>query len=350
MEHERIISKLSKIPSIWTINGKHLTPTSFQNLDDFIGPVLNKIKKDQQNDLKDYPYHQSLIHFLLYFSYHPKIPFVIKTKNHLFFASFYGRNCSSMEISIPFQDQPNTILQELDILLSSSQLSSLIKELYVKKIILRDIPDDFVNIMRSPDSQLSLQLSSLKELYYQTYDLKKTLTKKGHEFANLRWHLNKFKAADHTIEEVRLTDQVKPVIHLIGEWKKTAITQRGFSFINVKSDKQAARLFGEHPDRVRGCISRILKIDGRVASFNFGYPLGFKAKRIVFAHAIGIADLSIPHLAEYAQYDFWKQLKKNGYEYVNDGPSWRQSLEVYKQKFRPIQRKRYYFATLRLTH
>lgn len=95
-------------------------------------------------------------------------------------------------------------------------------------------------------------------------------------------------------------------------------------------------------------LARILKIDGKIAAVNIGYSLGIFSHQNVFAHAIGISDLSIAHLAEFAQYDFWKQVHQAGYQYINDGPSWRRSLEVYKSKFRPIAKKRYYWATLSL--
>jgi hypothetical protein len=346
VEYEAILTKLLGIPSIWTIENKPSTLASFQTLNEFVNPILKKMNNDSQSDPKKIAYHQSLVHFIMYYAYYPKIPFVIKTNDHLFLCSFHGKNYNKMEISVPFFDKPNLVFDELDILLNKSQLSSLIKKLNVKQILFRDIPDEFINILRSSDTSFSFHLSSLKELNYQIYDLKRTLSKKGKEFSNLRWHLNKFKAANHNIEKVRLHDHITSVIHLIGEWKRTAVNDRGFSYINVKSDKQAARLFAERSDQTNHCLSRVLKIDGRIASFNFGYPIGLNSEQYVFAHAVGIADTSISHLAEYAQYDFWKYIQNTGFSYVNDGPSWTKNLEIYKQKFRPISRKRYYFATM----
>ena len=93
-------------------------------------------------------------------------------------------------------------------------------------------------------------------------------------------------------------------------------------------------------------LSRVLKIDGKIASFNLGYPLGLNEKTNVFAHAIGIADITIQRLAEYAAIDFWKIVKNQGYKYINDGPTWRKGLVDFKKKFGAINRKRYYWATI----
>ena len=250
----------------------------------------------------------------------------------------------------------DSIKTQLRSFLMDSSFNSLIKQANIKQILVRDIFDQLAHNLRASNLSMPFQLSSLREIQYQTYYLEKTVAKKGKEFANLRWHLNKFKRNNHIVESVPLSTNIKPVIHLIGSWKKNAIKHRGFSYINVRSDKQAARLFNkkfestdytEQPS-LSDCIARVLKVDGQIKSFNFGYPIGIFSRKNVFAHAIGIADLSIPHLAEYAQYDFWKLIKKSGYHFVNDGPSWKSSLETYKQKFRPMVKKRYYYAFLKL--
>lgn len=362
MNYDQILSELSQLSYVWTTDSNTIELDSFASLQTFVNHRSTAIRSHQSDHIKNpgkIPYHQSLLHFFLYYAYYPKIPFVIKTDEHLYFGSVHGKDYKTMELSMPIVSDYSSAIHQLECILFHSSFHSLLKKTNVSQIILRDIPDDVVQIIRSSKQSFSFNLSSLRELYYQTYDVSKTLEKKGKEFANLRWHLNKFYKQNNIVKTVSLSENFKAVIHLIGEWKRTAIKKRGFSYVNLRSDKQAARLFNTfhlnsmnnqfegqvHPS---DCLWQILMVDGQIRSFNFGYPLGIYSKKPVFAHAIGIADISFPHLAEYAQYAFWKKIHKNGYSFINDGPSWKNSLEIYKQKFRPIEKKRYYYATLKI--
>jgi hypothetical protein len=282
----------------------------------------------------------------------------MKFQNQFIFGSIYGKNHSNLELSFPLLQNAQCSYNLLEQLMLDSSFKQLLSEANIAQILFRDVPDEFIRIHRS-SAKNRFEISSVKEINYQIFDINRSLDLKGKEFANLRWHLNKFKKGNHTVESVLLPEHMKAVIHLIGKWKKNAIDKRGFSFINVHSDKQAARLFSafskkeieeqkhKQPNLSDG-LFRILKIDGHISSFHFGFPLGIFSKKPVFAHAIGITDVSIPHLAEYAQYDFWKQIQKQGYGFVNDGPSWRSSLEVFKKKFSPISKKRLYYVTIKL--
>ena len=358
MKHDYLCSRLKLLPDIWSADSKSVNLETFESLKSFLSSCNKANLRDHSKTHPGQtPYQQSIFHFFLYYSYYPKIPFVIKTEKSFSIGSFYGREYDSIELSIPSISNALTALNDIEYLLYHHDFGSFIQEEKFFQVLLRDSSEEMVQYMRSSPNRFSFGLSSLRELYYQIYDLNQTLGKRGKKFSNLRWHLNKFHRADHNIEVVYLSENVKPVIHLIGAWKKDAVKKRGFSYVNLRSDKLAARLFGNSTkgstyssDEISfsDCLSRVLKVDGRIASFNFGYPLGFLQKENVFAHAVGISDLSIPHLAEYAQYDFWNQIKQHGYSFVNDGPSWRNSLELYKQKFRPIAKNRYYYATLKI--
>ena len=144
----------------------------------------------------------------------------------------------------------------------------------------------------------------------------------------------------------------QPLLHLFGSWRRHAIKNRGFSFSNLESDKIGAKLiillntqqtsknilFNNNP-----LFYRILKVNGQVSSFHFGFPLEFSDHPNVFAHAIGISDVTIPHLSEFSQIDFWKYIQSQGFQFVNDGPSWKKSLALYKMKYRPFQINNYYW-------
>jgi hypothetical protein len=349
------------MPNTWTEDSKNISLQSYFSILKFLkkNDIFTSNEKCNNRDYPEKsPYHQSLIYFLLYYAYYPKIPFIIQYNNHLVFGSIYGRNHTNLELSFPLLQDSQSILDILHQLMHDLSFKTILEEANISQILLRDAPDEFIQNYRSLNIKNEFEISSIKEINYQTYKITRSLHLKGKEFANLRWHINKFKKDNHTIESVFLSGYEKAVIHLIGAWKKNAVAKRGFSYINVRSDKQAVRLFSSS-EKIKNkkskknpvisdCIIRVLKIDGHIKSFHLGYPLGIFSKKKVFAHAIGINDISIPHLAEYAQYDFWKQIQKIGYEFVNDGPSWRSSLEVFKQKFRPIGKKRYYYVTLQL--
>ncbi|MEF8879612.1 MAG: phosphatidylglycerol lysyltransferase domain-containing protein [Candidatus Thermoplasmatota archaeon] len=354
-EVKEITKCLSQMDDIWQPRKKRIDVERISSLYSFL-----KKKKEKHglnlNDLsvEKIPYNTSLLHFLLYYTSYPKYPFVVVKDGNIIFFALSGKHYNNLHVSLPVTSTPYSALDQLNQTLSHPSFINLLKKCQVEQILLRDIDDDFVNLLR--ENKYSFNLKSLRELNYSVYNLENTLDLSGNEFKNLRWHLNRFKKDDHKVEIVPLDDTTKPVVHLIGEWRKKSIEERDFSFVDVRSDKLAARFFGRleefnyEDEEIIGpehVISRVLKVDGNIASFNLGFPLGVFKKQKVFAHAVGISDLSIPHLAEYAQYDFWKQIRKAGYRFVNDGPTWKDSLETYKDKFRPIEKKRFYWANLK---
>jgi len=358
-DKEDINKILSKTPNLWNIKNK---PNDFSYIDSLFS-YLSKIKKDISKISKigtqTIPYNYSFFHYILYYTYYPKEPFIFYKKDSLIFGAFTDKKFKQVEFSFPLFQNPSTALNHLDQFLSNKEFYSILKKYNTKNILLRDIDDDFVNLLRNSNNNYNFRLKSLKELNYNIYDLKKTLDLTGEEFSNLRWHLNKFKNNNYKVEEIPLSDAVKPVIHLIGKWRKKATRDRGFSYVNVSSDKLAARLFSNiekyflsknvknlvDPENI---LSKVLKINGEVAAFSLGFPLGLFNKQKIFAHSVGISDISISHLAEYAQYDFWKKVKEKGYQYINDGPTWKNDLETYKNKFRPIKKEKYYWASISL--
>jgi len=359
LDREYVRKLLSKIPGLLYLNKKS---KDFS----YVNPIFEFLLKNEKNILlnpklkpEDITYNNSIFHFLLYYTYYPKDPFIFLTNENLIFGAFKDRKYKQIEFSFLLTKNISRGLNQLNTLLSTPEFNSVVKKYNTKQILIRDIDDSFVNKLKKSNNGYLFRLESLKELNYAIYDTNNTLDLDGGEFSNLRWHLNNFKKNDFKVEEVPLADAIKPVIHLIGKWRKKASENRGFSYINVRSDKLGARLFGDiekyfvsedlnglvGPENI---LSKVLKVNGEVAAFNLGFPLGIYKKQKVFAHAIGISDLSISHLAEYAQYDFWKQVKKKGYNYINDGPTWKKDLKTYKNKFRPTQKKRYYWATLSL--
>jgi len=307
---------------------------------------LNKCSIITENGTDDHPadvpYNASPYHFLLYYAPAPNFPFVLYHRDAVLFGSFTGRRLDNLRISFPFFRSIDAARERLNLLLSAPGFLKLLNELNVRQILLRDIGEGFANTITTKNTEEDVfSVSSVKEIHYNIYDIERAVESRGNSFANLRWHLNRFERDGHRVEPVPLTEVRSRVVHLIGDWRRKALKDRKFSYVDVASDKFGAN-FPDDPE----ILSRVLKVDGKIAAFNMGYPIGVFRQKNVFAHAIGICDLSIPDLAEFAQVDFWQEVADRGYRYVNDGPSWRKGLEAYKKKFRPISSKRYYWASL----
>ena len=352
------LSQLEKDASI-IVHYHHIQ--SYQDLKKSASDLLTQITKPAPTKTTqpfEVRYSNSLHHFFLYFMPPPNYPFLLRIGNIILFGAFTGRHYTNLMISIPFSTSASETLNTVHHVFNHPRFSSFQDTISLRSILLRDIDHKVVNLIRKETNLGPFHLQSMKQIRYNIYDVNKTLNLHGESYANLRWHLNAFHNAGHSIQVVPLEKIKKPVVHLIGQWRKDALQRRGFSWVDTRSDKQGIDLVTEEPDQSiitqiskdhptkNTILSRILKIDGSIASFNLGFPLGILQTHPVFAHAIGIADTSIPHIAEYAQYDFWKLIKQHGYQYINDGPSWRNSLETYKEKFRPFLKKDYYWATL----
>jgi hypothetical protein len=291
---------------------------------------------------------------------HPNISFIIVNNKTMFFCVFIGNYYKSLHISSPLFFSYKSILKDLNNLFNDKHFKSLINCFKIKSIILRDINNDLLNAMKQTIYKYSFNIENFKEIPYAIYNLRKTLTLGGTQFSNIRWHINKFEKNNYHIEIIDLFDDEvdlkKELLHLIGDWRRHAIHIRGFSFSDVRSDKFGVKLIPVimglqkkyktnfiDPDL---CLSRVIKINGKVSSFHFGYSIGIGKKTNTFAHSIGITNLSVKHLSEYAQLNFWRYVFNNNFEFVNDGPSWRKTLEIYKCKFRPIEIQKTYWGKI----
>ncbi len=356
---KEIIKLLSENKDIWYLKGPSDKNTSFNSLFDFLSKIeknFSKIIEKEKIREHEISYNRSINHFLLYYSYYPRFPILSYIDETLIFASFIDRNFSKIELSLPIYKNPSDAIENLSKFLSNSVIKKILKKQKIEKITIRDIDDKIINSLKKKKS--NLKINSLREIRYGIYDIKKSIELSGKKFSNLRWHLNNFEKDDHEVREVNLENNIKPVIHLIGKWRKDAIEKRDFSYVNMRSDKLGARFFGKNYNSIQNhkselvdfskTVTNVLKVDGEIASFNLGFPLGIYKKQNVFAHSIGISDVNIPHLSEFSQFLFWKKIKNLGYKYINDGPTWKKDLEIYKNKFKPYKKKRYYYADILL--
>ncbi len=80
------------------------------------------------------------------------------------------------------------------------------------------------------------------------------------------------------------------------------------------------------------CVGRIVKVDGRVCGFSFGYPLNSQTFCILFE----ITDLSIKGLAQFIFRQFCSELKDYTYINIMDD-SGLENLKKVKLSYRPIK-------------
>lgn len=298
----------------------------------------------------DVPYNASPYHFLQYYAVPPNLPFAVFRDEAVIFGAFGTRKKNKLMLSVPVARDSGAAIEGLRSLLSGPVFSSLLSKMSIGEVLVRDVDERMARKLRSlastPPFGSDLHLRSLKEIWHSVYEIERTLGMKGKGYSNLRWHLNRFRNAGHRVEALPLPEAVEPAVHLVAEWRRRAIRERKHSYADVRSDKFAAR----HMGNTNKVMSRVLMVDGRAAAFNLGYPLGLPSYRKLFAHSVGICDLSIPHLSEYAQIDFWRAVRSAGYVHINDGPSWRRGLLDYKRKYRPVRSKRYYRAVVDLLY
>ncbi len=342
----KITTTLDSMEGTWYFRDYPVEMNDLQDFPRSFEKRMNRCSITLENKTDDHPadvpYNASPFHFLLYYAPAPNFPFVLYGKDAVMFGAFTGRRLDNLRLSFPFFRSIDAARDSLNLMLSDPNFRSLFNEMNIRQILLRDIGEGFANVITTKITEGDVfTVRSIKEVYYNIYDIPKTIEHRGRSFSNLRWHLNRFERCGHRVEEVPIREASSQVIHLIGDWRRKALKDRNFSYVDVASDKFGAN-FPDNPHT----ISKVLKVDGKVAAFNYGYPIGFSQQKNIFAHAVGISDLSIPALAEFAQMDFWQEVADLGYRYMNDGPSWRKGLEVYKKKFRPISSKRYYWAII----
>lgn len=347
---------------VWWNHKCSNTTETIQSLTTF----FSKINKSNSNLGKgimerNNTYQSSLYHFLLYYCSRSQPVFFTVFNRTLFYGMILGKNSCALHLCSPSYASAEHLISDAFHLIENKLISKVINTFRITSITLRDVDDSVVTLLRNNIQKYPIHITSIKRIPYAIYDLQKTLPLKGKEFSNIRWHLNKFNRANHTIKIRSAKNIEKPLLHLIGKWRRQAIHKRGFSFADVTSDKYGAHLLESISNasldvRNDDCrfinhnnlFYRILEIDNQISSFHLGYQLGFLRHSDMCAHAIGITDLSIPHLAEYAQIDFWTYMANKGIRYVNDGPSWRKSLEIFKQKFRPIEKQNSYWINISL--
>jgi hypothetical protein len=171
-----------------------------------------------------------------------------------------------------------------------------------------------------------------KQFRYLIYNVESISDLSGGSWKNVRQKLTKFKR-EHGKVRIDMLSKAnrEKVVHFISSWRREALNERGFSYAQVEKAKFAARYYSDKMDTSQ-IWAYVYYIEGRVSGFQLLYRLGPNAA----ANPIGLADISIDGMAEYSQVHAWTEAAGHGLIYINDGPSWRRSLEQFKSKFNPI--------------
>jgi hypothetical protein len=188
-----------------------------------------------------------------------------------------------------------------------------------------------------------LDIKNIKEFNYWIYDLDKLNSLRGIKWKNVRQKISAFQKDNPKLKIEPLgKSNYKDVIHFIGAWRRTLLSNRGLSYANLEKNKFAAHYYADKND-FTNIWSTVYRLSGRVVAVQLLYRLGTNSA----AHAIGLADTSIPGLSETTQINIWEQLHKQGIRYINDGPSWRTGLDRYKRKFNPVSAQQVFECKLK---
>ncbi len=158
---------------------------------------------------------------------------------------------------------------------------------------------------------------------------------KGGQWKKLRNLINRV-TKNHRVEMVDAGDVRKDELKgIVSKWAKLR-NQTGFAV----NRKYSNRTDYDHYLRLvdldfAGCtFAKAVKVDGKAASLTVGWEI--PNRKGEYYSGIGVYDLSIPHLGEYANWSDLAMLKGAGYAEVNFGGS-PKSLLQFKMKFKPAR-------------
>ena len=189
----------------------------------------------------------------------------------------------------------------------------------------------------------SIQVKTVKEFNYYTYDLETMGDLVGNKWKNVRQKVAAFRKNHPKLKMERLGgNNYEAVIHFIGAWRRQLLSARRLSYSNLEKNKFAARYYSNKND-FEQIWATVYRHSGRVVGFQLLYRLGVDCA----AHAIGLTDTTLPGLSETAQVDTWRQVQRSGVRFINDGASWRPGLDRYKRKFNPVGVQRVFECKIR---
>ena len=198
---------------------------------------------------------------------------------------------------------------------------------------LRSITDQGITVTCLP-AEIANNIDSGKkrQFRYLIFDCFELLELYGQRWKNVRQKITRFEKEHRNVRIEHLSERnSERVVHFISEWRRCALHERGHSYAQVGKSKFAARYYAGMVDE-KNIWAYVYFVGGKVSAFQLLYRVGSNAA----ANPIGMSDISMDGLAEYSQVHAWQQAAEAGIRYINDGPSWRRSLEDFKRKFNPV--------------
>ncbi len=158
---------------------------------------------------------------------------------------------------------------------------------------------------------------------------------KGGQWKKLRNLINRI-TKNHRVEMVDAEEVGKDELKaVVSKWAKIR-NQTGFAVNRKYSNRTDCDHYLRLIDlEFTGCtFAKAIKVDGKAASLAVGWEIPNKEQ--AYYSGIGVYDLSIPNLGEYANWSDLAMLKGAGYSEVNFGGS-PKSLLQFKMKFKPAR-------------
>ena len=130
------------------------------------------------------------------------------------------------------------------------------------------------------------------------------------------------------------TDDTDECLTLYDRWREARSEKYDDPLYNAMlNDSQSAHRIGVSDAEALGLVGRIVRIDGEIKGYTFGYPLNADTFCVLFE----ITDLGINGLAQFIYREFCKKLKDT-YKWVNAmDDSGLENLKRVKRSYHPCQ-------------
>ena len=228
-------------------------------------------------------------------------------------------------LPIPFRIEcPNYIKMVLDVyqyLLSSNRNPEIAR--------IENVPEDYLSVFTKAGFNYTEKET---EYLYNAQDLSDL---KGNRYKQQRNAYNAFLAKHKAIRYVPYQSMNQDAcLELYDRWRKTRIKKYEDTFYQAMlDDSKSAHRIGITHSQELDLIGRVVRIDGEVFAYTFGYALNSQTFCILFE----ISDLQIKGLSQYIYREFCRELSSS-YKWINAmSDSGLENLKRVKLSYHPKQ-------------
>ncbi len=170
--------------------------------------------------------------------------------------------------------------------------------------------------------------SAAPEYCYRREDLARLA---GNRYKSKRWAINRFLRQNRPVYGPYRSEDANECLDLLADWRRARAAKFSddYYLALLKDAVPAHSQALHHHDRI-GLTGRVVRIDGRIAAYTFGFEVDPATYCVLFE----ISDLAIPGLAQYLFHRVC--LEMDGYRWINClDDSGLENLKRTKRSYRP---------------